>query len=662
MNPPTVLAVGQERPTAQEELRIAFADNPVGQLLIDLSGERPMISRANRAIEQLLGYSPGDLNDVDIFSLMHPEDAPGESQAWEQCLADGDDEVSYRTRRRHRSGRWIPVHLAGRVVREPVTGAPRYALASVLDITAELEASAGREAALILSERGEELARALSEIGSLALSALTLEDLIRAATKVIARAFPDDLCAAHHRSRAGQDLRLVAGAGWDPELLAGAGLTAVESSHEYFTLTSPDLVVVSDWHAESRFRASPLLVSHGVLSSLSTAVRYESPVGVIAVHSQAGRPFAPAEGAFLTDAAQLLGLAVGDRDARAKLEQGQRTLQALVDNAPAAIYVLDQEGAFTLVSQAFEGLVGASREAILGRPWDDLPHPVARLAARHKARDMAVLAGDSGAAFEEEQWGEDGVRHYLSVDFPLLGRSGEVLGLGGISTDVTALKAAEAAVHETWREMLRRIANAVEYRDEETGAHIERMSRVCGLIADELGFDHKHCADLVAAAVLHDAGKIAVPDRVLRKPGRFTEEERQIMETHCQVGHDLLAGSGSPLIDLAASIAWTHHERYDGTGYPRRLEGAEIPIEGRIAAVADVFDALTNDRVYRPAVPWDRAVAMMREQRGRHFDPEVLDAFLGRLSQVRDLTARFADINARQIAAAARLTKVATDA
>jgi putative two-component system response regulator len=189
-------------------------------------------------------------------------------------------------------------------------------------------------------------------------------------------------------------------------------------------------------------------------------------------------------------------------------------------------------------------------------------------------------------------------------------------------------------------ETIRRLSRAVEYRDPETGDHIERMSGYCALIAGRMGLDSEA---VLIASPMHDVGKIAVPDRILLKPGPLTDEERRDMERHAQVGYELLTGSDSELLELAATIAWTHHERFDGSGYPRALAGEAIPLVGRIAGVADVFDALTSDRVYRPAFELDHAVATMQADRGTHFDPDVLDLFLDSLDSVvaiRDRAAR----------------------
>ena len=181
-------------------------------------------------------------------------------------------------------------------------------------------------------------------------------------------------------------------------------------------------------------------------------------------------------------------------------------------------------------------------------------------------------------------------------------------------------------------ETVRRLSMAVEFRDEDTGAHIERIGRFSTLLAEQIGLSAETCELLGYAAPLHDVGKVAIPDAILLKPGPLTREERAIVETHTEEGYRLLRGSSSSILDMASTIALSHHEKWDGSGYPRGLAGEEIPIEGRIVAVADVFDALTSDRVYRGAYSVEEAVQMMREQRGLHFDPVMLDAFLEVLS------------------------------
>jgi putative two-component system response regulator len=183
-------------------------------------------------------------------------------------------------------------------------------------------------------------------------------------------------------------------------------------------------------------------------------------------------------------------------------------------------------------------------------------------------------------------------------------------------------------------ETIRRLSLAIEFRSRETGEHVERIGSGAALIARRLRLDLGHCELIRLAAPLHDVGKIGIPDEILLKPGPLTRAERTSMHDHPEIGYRLLTGSGSDLLETAATIARTHHERWDGAGYPRRLAREAIPIEGRITAVVDVFDALTHDRVYRAAMTLEKALQIVSAGRATQFDPGVLDAFLDTLDEV----------------------------
>jgi response regulator RpfG family c-di-GMP phosphodiesterase len=185
-----------------------------------------------------------------------------------------------------------------------------------------------------------------------------------------------------------------------------------------------------------------------------------------------------------------------------------------------------------------------------------------------------------------------------------------------------------AELRATQLEVVRRLGQAAESRDGETGAHIERMSRLCERVALAMGLTPAHAERLRHAALLHDVGKIGIPDSVLNKPGRFDAAERAVMERHTTIGASILAGSESPLVQLAERIALTHHERWDGSGYPAGLRGEQIPLEGRICAICDVFDALVSTRPYKEAWTIADALALIVRERGAHFDPQVVDVFL----------------------------------
>jgi putative two-component system response regulator len=177
-------------------------------------------------------------------------------------------------------------------------------------------------------------------------------------------------------------------------------------------------------------------------------------------------------------------------------------------------------------------------------------------------------------------------------------------------------------------EVIERLAVAAEYRDDATGRHIHRVGEMAAELASALSLPEDDVELIARTAPLHDVGKIGVPDQILLKPGRLTPEEFELVKVHTTIGAQILSGEQVPLLRMAERIALTHHERWDGTGYPRGLAGDSIPQEGRIVAVVDVFDALTHERPYKRAWPFEEAVAEIARQRARQFDPEVVDAFL----------------------------------
>ncbi|MFZ5657508.1 MAG: HD domain-containing phosphohydrolase [Pseudomonadota bacterium] len=189
-------------------------------------------------------------------------------------------------------------------------------------------------------------------------------------------------------------------------------------------------------------------------------------------------------------------------------------------------------------------------------------------------------------------------------------------------------------IEERERETLARLARALQYRDGGAHADLQRMAAVVGAIARGMGMFEDEVRLLELATPLHDLGKIALPDAVLQKPGPLSDEERALVRRHPEIGHELLAGSGSPFLDLAATAALRHHERFDGSGYPDGLRGAEIPLEARIVAVADVFDALISEQPYKHAWDIDAALAHLYAQRGRLFDPDCVQALLSARRQL----------------------------
>lgn len=198
-------------------------------------------------------------------------------------------------------------------------------------------------------------------------------------------------------------------------------------------------------------------------------------------------------------------------------------------------------------------------------------------------------------------------------------------------------------VRQSRLEILQLLGRAAEFRDNETGAHVLRMSHVSSLLARRLGWRDSDCELMLNASPLHDIGKIAIPDSILLKPGPLSAEEREIMNTHTVKGAAILRSSDNEMIRMAAEIALAHHEKWDGSGYPRALKSVSIPESARIVAVADVFDALTSERPYKSAWPVERALDFIRQQTGSHFDPAVVEALFVSLDDVLGIRQQFVD-------------------
>ena len=176
-------------------------------------------------------------------------------------------------------------------------------------------------------------------------------------------------------------------------------------------------------------------------------------------------------------------------------------------------------------------------------------------------------------------------------------------------------------------ETIYRLSRAAEYKDEDTGAHVKRMSRYSAAVARQMGLNDTIVDYILYASPMHDVGKIGIPDRILLKPGKLDRDEREIMKQHATIGSRILEGSDAGFIRLAEIIALIHHEKWDGSGYPRGLKGKEIPLVGRIVAISDVFDALISKRPYKEPFSVEKSFAIIRDGRGNHFDPDVVDAF-----------------------------------
>jgi diguanylate cyclase (GGDEF)-like protein/PAS domain S-box-containing protein len=312
--------------------------------------------------------------------------------------------------------------------------------------------------------------------------------------------------------------------------------------------------------------------------------------------------------------------------------------QAIIDMVPIAIFAKDRSGHYVLANTKAEEMARMERGALLGKTDDAFLSP--RHAESYTASDGRILAG--AAVIEREDTIEYGgsPRTFKTTRFPLFDEAGAIVAVGGVAADVSvereAIRVRDRSIEElevSRQETVERLARAIDRHDASTGQHVNRLAALTSFLGTGLGLDPGRVALLSSAAPMHDVGKIGTPDEILRKPGPLSAEERSVMEQHALNGYEILSDSKSQLLRLAATIALTHHERFDGSGYPNGLVGEAIPIEGRITAVADVFDALLSDRAYRPAFSISEAVSLLAEGRGTQFDPDVLDLLLDHLDE-----------------------------
>jgi HD-GYP domain-containing protein (c-di-GMP phosphodiesterase class II) len=296
-------------------------------------------------------------------------------------------------------------------------------------------------------------------------------------------------------------------------------------------------------------------------------------------------------------------------------------LRLLVDQIPAIVWTVDR-------NDRYRSVLGAGLEPLGGRAG------AVDIGMREALADSDALP----ASIDAHRQALEGKRSRYSASWhgrlfecrvePL--RTGRrIVGSIGVAVDVTNERHAESEALRAYEEGVDCLVRAIESRDIETGQHVARMSLYCSAIAEALGLDSRQCQAIGIASRLHDIGKVGIPDKILLKSEGLTREEREVIEHHCRDGWEILVGARSEILQLAAVIALTHHEWFDGTGYPQRLAGAAIPLPGRIAAIADVFDALTSERPYRAALPDAQARTVMLAERGTHFDPGLLDLFMG---------------------------------
>lgn len=332
--------------------------------------------------------------------------------------------------------------------------------------------------------------------------------------------------------------------------------------------------------------------------------------------------------------ARALNRIAAEREAAVAVEH---RVAALVEASNEAILSADTEGVITSWNPAASQLYGYSPDEIVGLPLSTLTPP--GTTEDPTRLPGPVLAGERVTGYETPRLHKDGAVLEVELAVTPITEAGRVVGACAVSRDISesmrAKETLEAMVQNRTVELacareetLRCLARAGEYRDDDTALHTERVGMNAVLVAEQLGLAESFVTLLRQAASLHDVGKIGIPDDILLKPGKLTPEEFEVMKQHTVMGSALLSGSASEILQLAEQVTLTHHERWDGTGYPAGLAGEEIPIAGRIVAVVDSFDAMTNARPYKLASAPDEALAEISRCSVKQFDPAVVAAFI----------------------------------
>lgn len=421
-----------------------------------------------------------------------------------------------------------------------------------------------------------------------------------------------------------------------------------------YTILSDQALSIPDATKDPRFQANALVTGPPYIRFYAGAPLVTPSgqnIGSLCLIDTVPRQFSPAQTEMLINlAAMVVDEMELRRTARELREQEQSLRQALQENNELAVAITNLQSGVIItdprqadnpivyVNPGFCAMTGYVPDEILGRNCRFIQGPLTDPATRNDIRQ---------AIREEKPW------HGIMIDYhkngtpfvnevtitPIFDETGRIVSWVGQQTDVTEREQSRQLLEERVQErtvdlansqieILNRLARAAEYRDDDTGRHTQRVAYTSALLAEALGLSPETVSLMAQAAPLHDVGKIAISDLILLKPGKLTADEFNLMKTHTSIGAALLADGHSEVVQMAERIAHSHHERWDGSGYPRQLDGDQIPLEARILAIADVFDALTHERPYKAAWPIKEAVAEIERQSGRQFDPILVNAFL----------------------------------
>lgn len=302
----------------------------------------------------------------------------------------------------------------------------------------------------------------------------------------------------------------------------------------------------------------------------------------------------------------------------------------------------DLKGKITYVNEQFCTISGYTKDELLNQNHNIVRHP--DMSSETFKQVWATIKAKKvwkGTIKNKKKNGDTYITQ--TTIKPILDTNGDIVEYISIRYDVTELHKLNEEIWSTQSELLDLLGEIGETRSQETGNHVHRVAKYSKLLAELYGLDQKESALLYSASPMHDIGKIGIPDSILLKPGKLNHEEFEVMKTHVGIGNEIFRKSKRPLMQTASIIAYEHHERWDGSGYPQGLSGENIHIYGRITALADVFDALSCERVYKKAWPMEKILDLIREERGKHFAPQLVDLFIENLDQFLEISSQYSD-------------------
>jgi len=322
-----------------------------------------------------------------------------------------------------------------------------------------------------------------------------------------------------------------------------------------------------------------------------------------------------------------------------------KTYKDVIDKSNIIIRI-DINRNITFVNEAFCEVSGFSKEEVVGKPYSMLKDKNTSIQEYTLEINKMFKAMDERKVLTTKiaNRKKDGSTFYCkAISYPLLDKNGDIYEYMGVRHDITDIEKLHKELEDTQRELIYRLGEVGETRSKETGNHVKRVANYSRILALKYGLSTEESNRLFSASPMHDIGKIGISDDILNKPGKLDKNEWDVMRTHSTIGYEILKNSTRPILQAAATVAYTHHEKWDGSGYPIGLKGEEIHIFGRITAIADVFDALGSDRVYKEAWPLEKILDFFKEQKGKHFDPELIDIFFDNLDEFLKIRDKYKD-------------------